>query len=92
MMAGDGGAWGSPTRRRNEVTTTYFPGLSRSPPRLDSSWQQHRIYRISPSRLYRLCFAAGAAVAAASPWPPPSGPQAGPFREASIRGQHPPTQ
>lgn len=64
---------------------THFPGLSRSPPLFDSSWQQQRIYRIRPSLLYRLSFAAGSA---AGPSPDPLGP----FKAASIRGQHPPTQ
>lgn len=32
--------------------STYFPGLSRSPPRL--SWQQQSMYLINPSRLYKL--------------------------------------
>lgn len=72
-------------RGRGQSVYTHFPGLSRSPPLFDSSWQQQRIYRIRPSRLYRLSFAAGSA-----PGPSPDPP--GPFKAASIRGQHPPTQ
>lgn len=42
------------------------------------------IYRIRPSRLYRLPPAAGSAASPPAP--------AGPFTQASINGQHPPTQ
>lgn len=44
------------------------------------------MYRISPSRLYRLSFGAGGASGPSPPHPP------GPLRAASISGQHPPTQ
>lgn len=68
---------------------TYLLGLSRRPPRLVVSWQQDRMYRISPFRLNRL--SEEASVAAAAKSAAANSPR-GPLRLASIKGQHPPTQ
>jgi hypothetical protein len=57
--------------------TTYFPGLSRSPPIL--FWQQFKMYRASPSRLYKLLSTEGADSVA-------------PLRADWISGQQSPTQ
>lgn len=99
-MARDGGE-----RKGNYCTD--FPGLSRRPPRLVWSWQQQRIYRIRPSRLYRLSSAGGRVLVVVVDVAPAGSPAAAAaprppllslllllllLRHASIRGKHPPTQ
>ena len=59
-------------------------GLSLSPPRFDRSWPQQRMYRIKAFLLNRLSSACIGVQSAAG--------AAGPYKAASIRGQHPPTQ
>jgi len=68
---------------------THWLGLSRSPPRLDWSWQQQRIYLIKPSRLYKLPVEVVLVILRDAML---VSKDVGPSTQASMSGQQPPTQ